>query len=153
MRSIRSGAGRREAEKALDGRSRVPDRIEVLARQLLEQANELRDTSLASPHEDPPTLRRGADAHGSRVAFLGLAGHEAFALERLHEAGHRRRRDLLGASEPADRRRAPENEHGESRETRRGQTARNVHPPNAPQEMDGSRMQGVGNLADVERLT
>src|SRR5262249_62147912 len=64
------------------------------------------------PHHAFPLGRRVETRHAP-VVGIRLAPDEAFLLERLDDAGHRRRADLLGGCELAERPRPSEHEDGE----------------------------------------
>src|SRR5207302_1963625 len=84
-----------------------------------------------------------AAADEPAVAGVGLALDQAGAREVGHDHAHRRRADLLGGGQRAERAGAAEDEDREDRELRRGQAAGVVIGADAPQEVDSGRVQAV----------
>jgi hypothetical protein len=75
--------------------------------------------------------------------------HQPVVLERTHEPAHRRRAHLLSARKRSERRRPAEHQDGERREPRGSETAFLVDTAYATEQVDGSRVQSVGDVEGV----
>jgi hypothetical protein len=82
----------------------------------------------------------------TRILGVELPPDEATGLERLDDARHRRRTDLLGSGELPERPRSAEDENGERGQLRRRDPGRRVLPADMPQRVDGGRVKAVGGV-------
>lgn len=80
----------------------------------------------------------------SSVPRIALALHQTDLLQTRHNTGHRWRLYLLGARELAERERPAEDNNGEGRKARRGNSAGVVLLAQPPQQMNRRGMELVG---------
>ncbi len=79
------------------------------------------------------------------LVAINRLSRDAGALHRAHEPAHRRRADLLGSREVAERF-GTAHEDGEGRQLRRRDAGQWVGAAGAPQQMDRRGVQAVGDL-------
>ena len=80
------------------------------------------------------------------VVAISPAPDQPGGLERLDDACHRRRTDLLRRCEPAECPRAAEDEHREGGELGRRNAGGRIFPADVPQRVDGGRVKPVSSL-------
>lgn len=106
---------------------------------------EILDAALASFLQNCLAFLCGSNVHTARVGGVGGDLDQLVSGEPSHHATHRRWLDLLGGGQLTERLRASEDEHGKSREACGTFSGRDVLFADAPQKVDRSRMQAVGN--------
>ena len=95
---------------------------------------------------DATPLRRGLQAVNAPVVRVVLTPDETAGLERLDDARHRRRADLLGGGELPERPRPTEDEDGERGQLRRRDAGLRILTADMPQSVDGGRVKAVGGV-------
>lgn len=135
-------------DDALEHVERSSERGDVFRGQRAELTRELGDATLASLLHDSSALRRGANTHDTPVLGIGLAPHESSCLQCGNDARHRGRTHLFGRGEVAERDRAGEDDDGERRETGSAESGGVVLAAQAPEQVDGGRVEPVGRLDD-----
>ena len=135
-------------DDALEHVERPSEHGNVFLRQRTELARELGDATLASLLHDSSALRRGANAHDAPVLGIGLAAHEPSFLERGDDPGHRRRTHLFRRGEVAERDGSGEDDDGERREPGSAESGGVILAAQAPEQVNGRRVEPVGRLDD-----
>lgn len=110
---------------------------------------ERRDASRASRLEHPASSGGGVNALDAPVGRVEAPGDEAIRFQAGHEAGDGGWPYLLGVGEVAEADRAGEDDDGEGGEGRGAEAGRLVVDPEAAQEVDGGRVQAVGDRLGV----
>jgi hypothetical protein len=104
------------------------------------------DPPLAARLEHARSRGCGLDAHDPPVARIGEPPDEARGLELADDPGHRRRANPLGRCEVPQPDGAPEHDDRECRQARRRQTGGLVFAPEPSQQVNGGRVESVGQL-------
>ena len=127
----------------LDQRGRFANARDFVTREAVEKRGEVRDATLASALHDAAPPRRRVQAVNTTIGAVAYAPDESVCLERLHDARHRRRADLLGRRKLRERARPAEDEHRQRRELGRRHAGCRILAPHVAQRMDCRRVEAV----------
>jgi hypothetical protein len=92
---------------------------------------------------DAATFRRRVQAVHTRIVDVALTANESRRFQGLHDARYRRRANVLGSRELAERPRAAEDEHRESGQLRGRHTRGWILAADVPQRVDRGRVEAV----------
>ena len=106
------------------------------------------------PGVDGPA-RGGSQEHLTAVSRVRLTGDQPISLKRAYQPGHGGRADLFSGGQRSKCERPAKHDHRERGESRGGQAAGGVHGSQAAQQMDGGRVQLIGERVErrLNRLT
>ena len=104
------------------------------------------DTPFASALHHTLPFRGRVQTVNTPVVGVPPPSHEPSGFERLDDARHRRRPDLLGRRELPERPRASEDEHRKCRQLRRRNSCRRILPTHVPQSVDCGRVEAIGGV-------
>jgi hypothetical protein len=93
--------------------------------------------------KNAPALCAGADTHDPPVFGVGGSPDETVLLESVDDRAHRRRANLLGRGQLADRPGAAEHEDGQGREAGGAEAAGVVLPSRVAERMDRRRVKAI----------
>jgi len=135
-------------EHSLKQRNRALERSQLFGGEGLQLLGELPDPERAALLQEASSPRGRLEQDAPTVVRVGAAHHETMRLEIHHQAAHRRTPDVLGRGEPAEGARAAVDKDREGRQLRPAHLQGRVRSPKPAQEMDGRRVQVVGQLED-----
>ena len=149
--SGRTGSGSRDPRHPFDQLRAAPDVGQLLVREPGQSVDERANTLPPPLREDPPAGRGRLDQHTSRIVGVGTAADEAIALEAVDQAGHRGRRHALGRRQRADPDRTGGDDDRERGQPGRGDAQGVVLRAQATQQVEGRRVEPVGDGLDLSR--
>ena len=104
------------------------------------------DTPASTFLEESFALRRHAHDSHSAITLAWSAGGKALGFERGDDARDGGRPHLLGVGELAQGEGTAKDDYGKRGELRRGEAGAGVFAPDAPEEVDGRRVEAVGGV-------
>lgn len=126
--------------------------LQLAGGQRRELSRQLGDPAPPSIVQESFALRRGADPNDTRIAGIALALDETIALQSQNKAGHRRRRNLLGAGQLTNCHRTAEYDDGERGQARRGEPAGVVLLAQAAQQVNRRGVQAIRECRKIVRV-
>ena len=141
------------AQHAMEHVDALAEGGEIAGGEGLERAPKGLEAFGPSPTERACAGRRRAHPDRPGVVRVGLADGEPVPHEPVHELGHRRWLHLLDPRELPDALRAGEDQDRENGEARGGDAQRLVLHAQATQQVDGGRVQPVGDPAHLAHLS
>jgi hypothetical protein len=130
----------------LDDVERPGHVAKLVARERAEIVGEQGDAGVAPLVEGATSLERRTQEDSPAILWIGVAIDEARAFQFGDDACHRRGADLFGGRERAEADGATGDDDGERRQLRRRQSRGGILAAEAPEEVDGCRVQPVGRL-------
>ena len=135
----------RSAQQPLDDVGGRGERRSLRLVQRRDLGGERRHAALPALVEQTRAFCSGVQPHDPAVIRIVLAPDEPVALHPDDQAGRRRRADLFGGGELAERDRSAEDHDGQRRGARRRQAHGVVLPPQAAEQVDRGGVQAVGD--------
>lgn len=128
------------------------ERFEVALGECAQLAREDAHAAGSPSLEERLAATSGGDADDAPVVGIGDAGDETHAFEGADEEGHGGRPDLLGGGQGAEGDGPAEDDDGQRGRTRAAQAHAGVLAADTPQNVNGGRVEAVGDDVGVGAL-